>query len=74
MTVRFYSARQGLKSRLIERFLLKYQVQHELVEASEISRGREWLLGKDEVPALEVDGELFIDPNDEALRVILDVD
>ena len=72
MTVRFYPARQGFKSRLIERFLSKYKVQHELVKLDELASGRA-LLGKEEVPAVEVDGELFIDPNDEALRRILRV-
>jgi hypothetical protein len=74
MTVRFYPAKQGFKSRLIERFLSRHKVQHELVDLGELSRGRAWLIGKEEVPAVEVDGELFIDPNDEALRQILNVD
>lgn len=74
MTVRFYPAKQGFKSRLIERFLSRYKVQHELIERNELSCGRNSLLDSGNVPAVEVDGRLFIDPNDDALRKIFAVD
>jgi hypothetical protein len=74
MTVRFYPAKQGFKSRLIERFLMRHKVQHELVEREELSCGRNSLIDRGNVPALEVNGQLFIDPNDHALRKILAVE
>ena len=74
MTVKFYAAKKGEKSRLIARFLLAHSVTHELIRPDEIATKHPHLHRVGEVPAVEVDGRVFIDPNDEALRRILHVD
>jgi hypothetical protein len=74
MTVRFYPAKKGEKSRTIAKFLLAHSVTHELIRPEEADQKSSHLHKGGEVPALEVDGKLFIDPNDEALRRILHVD
>ena len=72
MTVRYYPAREK-KSGWIERFLHRHDVQHELVSIEEIARTPRALYGAGKVPAVEVDGRLFVNPNDDALRKILDL-
>lgn len=71
MTVKFYPAKKGEKSRLIAHFLLAHSVTHELIRPEEVAKGHLHRIG--EMPAVEVDGQMFVDPNDEALRRILNV-
>lgn len=71
MTVRFVPGSKKQKSSLIEGFLTKYHVDHELVRPEEV-HSKIFHLGSD--PALEVDGRLFIDPNVDALKKIFHID
>jgi hypothetical protein len=71
MTVRFFPVGNREKCTLIEDFLTQHRVKHELVDPSEC-RTASWHRA-DEVPALEVDGRLFVDPNEDGLRKIFHV-
>jgi hypothetical protein len=71
MTVRFFPGSRRQKTGLIEGFLTRYEVKHELVRPEDF-KSRAFRLGTD--PAVEVDGTLFIDPNVDALKKILHVD
>ncbi len=68
MNVRFIPGSRRQKSSLIEGFLTRYHVDHELVTPDQV-KAKNFHLGMD--PALEVDGRLFIDPNVDALKKIL---
>lgn len=70
MTVRFYPTRELRKSSLIQGFFSRHKVSYELVDPA-ASAPRPWLKSSGDVPAVEVDGRLFINPNDDALRKIL---
>ena len=69
MTVRFFPGSKQQKTSLIAGFLSRFKVAHELVRAGE--NKHTFHLGTD--PAVEVDGRLFVDPNEAALKKILDV-
>ncbi|HUF17620.1 MAG TPA: hypothetical protein VMS12_06210 [Thermoanaerobaculia bacterium] len=73
MTVRFFPTREVRKSSLIEGFFSKHQVAYELVDP-EVDAPHPWIRSVGDFPAVEVDGRLFINPNDDALRKILDLD
>ena len=68
MTVRFIPGSRRQKSHLIESFLVRHSVPHELVLPEQIAF-QTFHHGTD--PVLEVDGRLFIDPNVDALKKIL---
>jgi hypothetical protein len=70
MTVRFYPGSRRQKTSLIAGFLSQFHVAHELVRPEEFQRNTVHI-GLD--PAVEVDGDLFVDPNVEALKKILHV-
>jgi hypothetical protein len=70
MTVRFFPGSRKHKTGLIAGFLRKFRVEHELVRVDEYRRHTP-NLGAD--PAVEVDGRLFVDPNEDALKKILNV-
>ena len=69
MTVRFFPGSKKAKTSLIAGFLSRFKVQHELVRPEEYKNAIH--LGID--PAVEVDGRLFVDPNEDALKKILDL-
>jgi len=71
MTVRFFPGSRKQKTSLIAGFLQQFDVDHELVKPEEF-HAYTFHLGTD--PALEVDGNLFVDPNVDALKKILHVD
>ena len=71
MTVRFFPGSRRQKTGLIEGFLTRYHVKHELVKPEDI-QSKAFHLGKD--PVVEVDGKMFIDPNVDALKKILRVE
>ena len=71
MTVRFVPGSQRTKSSLIQGFLKKYHVDHELVRP-EAFKAKTFHLGTD--PAIEVDGRLFVDPNVDALKKIFHIE
>jgi len=69
MTVRFFPGSQKHKTSLIAGFLKQFRVAHEMVRPEEYRYTHH--LGSD--PAVEVDGRLFVDPNVDALKKILQV-
>ena len=69
MTVRFFPGSKTQKTSLIAGFLSRFKVAHELVRPDETRHT--FHLGTD--PAVEVDGRMFVDPNEDALKKILDV-
>lgn len=70
MTVRFFPGSRKHKSSLIAGFLRRFRVEHELVREDDYKRHTA-RLGTD--PAVEVDGRLFVNPNEDALKKILKV-
>ena len=71
MTVRFLPGSRKQKTTLIAGFLSRFKVAHELVKPEDYTRNTVHL-GTD--PAVEVDGRLFVDPNEDALKKILHVE
>jgi hypothetical protein len=71
MTVRFFPGKRLQKTGAIAGFLDSHHVVHELGRPEEF-QSKTVRIGTD--PALEVDGQLFIDPNVDALRKILHID
>lgn len=71
MTVRFFPGSKRHKTSLVAGFLRQFRVEHELVRPEEY-KPYTYHLGSD--PAVEVDGRLFVDPNVDALKKILNVD
>jgi len=69
MTVRFFPGSQRHKTSLIAGFLRQFRVDHEMVRPEEYKHIHH--LGSD--PAVEVDGRLFVDPNEDALKKIFKV-
>lgn len=67
MTVRFFPGSRKQKTSLVAGFLRRFKVAHELVKPEEYKHTPH--LGTD--PAVEVDGRLFVDPNEDALKKIL---
>ncbi len=72
MTVRFFPGTQKHKTSLIAGFLRQFRVDHEMVRPEEYKQTHTHHLGSD--PAVEVDGKLFVDPNEDALKKILHVE
>jgi hypothetical protein len=70
MTVRFFPGSMRQKTSLIQGFLSRYHVDHELVRPEDVKSSTVHL-GTE--PAVEVDGRLFVDPNVDALKKILHV-
>ncbi|HET7705338.1 MAG TPA: hypothetical protein VFM36_04580 [Thermoanaerobaculia bacterium] len=50
----------------------RFKIAHELVKPEQINTRNTVHLGMD--PAVEVDGKLFVDPNEDALKKILHVE
>jgi hypothetical protein len=72
MTVRFLPGTRKQKTSLIAGFLKRFKIVHELVKPEQINTRNTVHLGTD--PAVEVDGKLFVDPNEDALKKILHVE
>ncbi len=70
MTVRLVPGTKKHRTTLIEGFLNQNHVAYELLSADQCP-GKTFHLGTD--PTLEVDGRLFVDPNEDALRKIFRV-
>jgi hypothetical protein len=69
LKVSYYPAKKAVRGRLIEDLLTEYRVKHELVGPEDRRRKSIALAG--DVPAVEVDGRIFVNPNGEALKKIL---
>jgi hypothetical protein len=70
MTVRFFPGTKKHKTSLIAGFLDRFRVEHELVRNEQYKTYTDHLEAD---PAVEVDGRLFVDPNEDALKKILKV-
>ena len=70
MTVRLFPGTKRQRTNLIEGFLTRHHVDYELLDATHYG-SKAFHLGTD--PALEVDGRLFVDPNEDALKKIFRV-
>lgn len=70
MTVRFFPGSKKQKTSLIAGFLRQFHVDHELVQPDQI-QSHTIHFGTD--PAVEVDGRLFVDPNEDALKKIFHI-
>ncbi|MBW3565487.1 MAG: hypothetical protein KY459_12245 [Acidobacteria bacterium] len=69
MKVNYYPDSKGAKGRGIVAFLEAHKVRHQLVEPTPALRRR--ICGGVDLPAIEVDGRFFVNPNRDALRKIL---
>jgi hypothetical protein len=69
MTVKVYEKKNNKKTNWITRFLTSHHVQHQLVSEKEIGL----VSPRSYAAAVEVDGHLFVDPNEDALKKILHV-
>jgi len=69
MTIKFFPAVKGEKSSLLAKFLSRYRIKHELISPDDASARNAHKHGV--VPALEIDGRLFVDPNDGVLKKVL---
>ncbi|MFN2443430.1 MAG: hypothetical protein ABR517_12165 [Thermoanaerobaculia bacterium] len=72
MLVRFYPSRKREKSNALARFLKTQKVDYELVRAEELKRIGNRLYGGDGEPVVEIDGRIFVNPNQQALLKILE--
>jgi hypothetical protein len=70
MNVRFFPGTKKHKTSLIAGFLDRFRVEHELVRNEDY---RSYASRTPADPAVEVDGRLFVDPNEDALKKILKV-
>ncbi len=74
MMVRFFTNRKGKRSNLIAGFLSKNHVEYELVDLETCTApDRSWVNQAKGAPAVEVDGRIFVNPNDHALEKILHI-
>jgi len=73
MTVKLYAPKKSSRGSLIARFLAKHHVQHELIRPEDLPV-RKGLFRFGEVPMIEIDGSFYIDPNEDALKKILQVE
>lgn len=69
MTVKLYPDAKGEKCSAILRFFTQYKVQCELIRPEDMNVSRLYRMG--ELPVVEVDGRLFVNPNYDALKKIL---
>ena len=73
MKVTYFPASKAGKGKSIERVLIENHINHELVKQGDTARRAR--LGKlADLPTVEIDGRLFDNPNDHALRKILDLE
>jgi hypothetical protein len=72
MKIRFFPDR-GPQSRAIAELLRSLRVDHELVPVTDRSRSARRHYRSGEVAELEIDGRVFVNPNDCALRKILGI-
>jgi hypothetical protein len=71
MTVRIYEKRKSNRN-WIHRFLSSNHVQHEMIDPTELGNCRK-LTCRGELAAVEVDGRLIFNPNEDALKKLLDL-
>jgi hypothetical protein len=74
MLVRFYPSRKREKSNALARFLRTQKIDYELVRTEELKRRGHRLYGGDEEPVVEIDGRIFVNPNQQALIKIFSED
>ncbi len=74
MLVRFYPSRKREKSNALARFFRTQKIDYELVRTEELKRRGNRLYGGDGEPVVEIDGRVFVNPNEQALLKILEGD
>ncbi len=73
MKVTYFPASKAGKGKSIERVLIENHIKHELVKHADAARRAR--LGKlADLPTVEIDGRLFVNPNDHALRKLLELE
>lgn len=73
MTVRVYEHHTGTRSNWLQKFLDRYHVQHEALSSEDLGSSASYINRYGEAAAVEVDGRLFVNPNEDALKKILHV-
>ncbi len=70
MKVTLYSSIKA-ESGSIARFFKRHNVVYDFVAPDKIKAAKPHLFKLGEMPVVEVDGEVFVNPNDDALKKIL---
>ncbi|HVT02511.1 MAG TPA: hypothetical protein VHL58_03940 [Thermoanaerobaculia bacterium] len=69
MMVKFYPTKKTVNS-VVADFLMRHKVSYEMIRPEEVARYKSHLYKTGDYPVLEVDGQVFINPNDDALKKI----
>ena len=73
MKVTYFPASKAGKGKSIERVLIENHIKHERVNHADTARRAR--LGKlADLPTVEINGRLFVNPNDHALRKLLELE
>ena len=73
MTVKVYEKNEKTRGNWLINFLTRQRVQYEVLNANELAPSPAYLSRLHVDTAVEVDGRLFVNPNEDALRKILQV-
>ena len=71
MHIRFYPSRKREKGNALALLLRDSRLDFELIRADELKGLGKRLYGAHEDPFVEIDGEIFVNPNPQALRKML---
>jgi len=72
MKVKLYPTKKIVNSVVVD-FLRRYKVSYEMIRPEEVATYKSHLYKTGDYPVLEVDGQVFINPNDDALKKIFSV-
>ncbi|HVR42810.1 MAG TPA: hypothetical protein VMS56_05130 [Thermoanaerobaculia bacterium] len=67
MVVRFVASRKREKSNVLARLLKNNHIDYELIRAEDLEAEGTHLYAATEQPVVEIDGEIFVNPNPQAL-------
>lgn len=73
MVVRFYPSRRKEASNALAGFLQSQHVEYEMLRRDELQLRGTRLYASPEEPIVEIDGKMFVNPNPQALRKILEL-
>ena len=73
MKITLYSTTKA-ESQSIARFFKSHNLTYEFVGSDKIKAVKSHLFKLGEMPVVEVDGKAYVNPNDDALRHILNID
>lgn len=71
MHIRFYPSHKREKSKALALLLSDSRLDYELIRAEDLKVAGTRLYGAHEDPIIEIDGEIFVNPNPQALRKML---